>query len=512
VCAPDWPIYSRWRFWLLPLVAIYLVIHFCVAAFAQDATWTGVTSNDWNTGSNWSTGSVPTGTATFGQSNRTQITFSFPAITNVGNLNVQNGAPNYTFSLFGQSINFNTSGIGGQSSSVTITNNFLPPNEGSQTGFRNSSSAGSATIVNTSSGGETVFYDASTAGSATIINSAGDGTVPHNGGHTLFIGTSTAANAIINNGANGVLAFEDASTAGNAIITTDSGALLRFNTASSGGFARLITNAGGIVDISGLGAAMTVGSIEGAGSYFLGSKTLTVGLNNLSTEVSGVISDGGPTSGGKGGSLIKTGTGTLILSGANAYTGGTTINAGTLQLGNGGTTGSIMGNVVNNSTFAINRSDTFTFSGVISGSGAFQQMGSGTTILTANNSYTGTTTVNAGTLIVNGVIANSAVTDDLFMNEGARIITLAAAHRLPAIYRLGYQAGEGGLLAYGPNIPEMYRRAAYYVDRIFRGAKPSDLPIEQPTRIELVVNLRTAEALGLEVPPTLLARADEVIG
>jgi putative ABC transport system substrate-binding protein len=101
--------------------------------------------------------------------------------------------------------------------------------------------------------------------------------------------------------------------------------------------------------------------------------------------------------------------------------------------------------------------------------------------------------------------------DDLFMNEGARIITLAAAHRLPAIYRLGYQAGEGGLLAYGPNIPEMYRRAAYYVDRIFRGAKPSDLPIEQPTRIELVVNLRTAKALGIEVPPTLLARADEVI-
>jgi putative ABC transport system substrate-binding protein len=101
--------------------------------------------------------------------------------------------------------------------------------------------------------------------------------------------------------------------------------------------------------------------------------------------------------------------------------------------------------------------------------------------------------------------------DDLFMNEGTRIITLAAAHRLPAIYRLGYQAGEGGLLAYGPNIPEMYRRAAYYVDRILRGAKPSDLPIEQPTRIELVVNLRTAKALGLDVPPSLLARADEAI-
>jgi putative tryptophan/tyrosine transport system substrate-binding protein len=101
--------------------------------------------------------------------------------------------------------------------------------------------------------------------------------------------------------------------------------------------------------------------------------------------------------------------------------------------------------------------------------------------------------------------------DDLFMNEGTRIITLAAAHRLPAIYRLGYQAGEGGLLAYGPNIPEMYRRAAYYVDRILRGAKPADLPVMQPTKFELVINLKTAKALGIAVPPTLLARADEVI-
>jgi putative tryptophan/tyrosine transport system substrate-binding protein len=101
--------------------------------------------------------------------------------------------------------------------------------------------------------------------------------------------------------------------------------------------------------------------------------------------------------------------------------------------------------------------------------------------------------------------------DELFINEGARIIALAAAHRLPAIYRLGYQAGEGGLLAYGPNIPDMYRRAAHYVDRILRGGKPSELPIEQPTRIELVVNLRTAKALGLTIPQALLVRADEIV-
>ena len=100
------------------------------------------------------------------------------------------------------------------------------------------------------------------------------------------------------------------------------------------------------------------------------------------------------------GAFQQNGTGATILTAANTYTGGTTINAGTLQLGNGGTSGSIFGNVLNNGTFAINRSDAFTFGGVISGAGAFQQNGTGTTVLTAANTYTGGTTINAGTLAV----------------------------------------------------------------------------------------------------------------
>jgi putative ABC transport system substrate-binding protein len=106
------------------------------------------------------------------------------------------------------------------------------------------------------------------------------------------------------------------------------------------------------------------------------------------------------------------------------------------------------------------------------------------------------------------------VIPDIFMLTASQrelIILLSARYRIPAIYPYRFMAVEGGLISYGVDAVDLHRRAADYVDRILRGAKPGDLPVQAPTKFELVINLKTAKVLGLMVPPTLLARADEVI-
>jgi putative ABC transport system substrate-binding protein len=101
--------------------------------------------------------------------------------------------------------------------------------------------------------------------------------------------------------------------------------------------------------------------------------------------------------------------------------------------------------------------------------------------------------------------------DPLFFSEAAQIAKLALKYQLPSMHQLREAVEAGGLMSYGPDTTDLNRRAATYVDAILRGAKPADLPIQQPTKFELVINLNTARTLGLTIPPILLARADEVI-
>ena len=295
-------------------------------AAAQDATWLASPgSNDFNAGANWSTGSLPTGTASFGASNTTALSLS--AVTTLGALQFDAGAPAYTFTA---AITLNLTGAG------IVNNSSNAPAFAVYTAglnFYGSSTAANAIITTgtTNAFGYVSFQNTSNAGNATINNAFGA---------VNFLDASTAGNATIVNGSGSSLTFNGGATAGNATIISNNGGTTLFAGSSTAGAARLIANAGGIVDFSwGAGPSndnkLSAGSLEGAGNFYLGANQLTVGGNNLSTTVSGVISDCGAgtdcgNSGATGGGLVKVGSGTLVLAGTDSYTGGTTVSAGTL--------------------------------------------------------------------------------------------------------------------------------------------------------------------------------------
>ncbi len=107
--------------------------------------------------------------------------------------------------------------------------------------------------------------------------------------------------------------------------------------------------------------------------------------------------------------------------------------------------------------------------------------------------------------------ALAVLSTPMFAGERRRLVDLAAKNRLPTVFSFSVYVEAGGLMSYGPNVADMFRRAATYVDKILKGAKPGDLPVEQPTKFELVISLKAAKALGLTIPLSVLARADQVV-
>lgn len=265
-------------------------------------------------------------------------------------------------------------------------------------------SVASGMILVTDAVGANVSTIAGSGGGSILMGRAAQDllVINNNTSGALVIGSIIADNAgatgLTKSGA-GILTLTGANTY-SGITTINTGTLqLGAGNALSSATAVAVV-AGATFDVN--GKVATVRSIAGDGSITLGSGTLTTSGTNSTTFV-GVIS-------GNGGAFTKTGSGTLTLSGTNTYTGGTTIGGGTLQIGSGGTTGSITGDVTNGGILNFNRSNDLTFSGVISGNGALTKSGAGTLTLSGTNTYTGGTTISAGTLLVNSSLLSSFVT------------------------------------------------------------------------------------------------------
>jgi len=268
----------------------------------------------------------------------------------------------------------------------------------SGTGAVQQNGTGTTTLtgVNTYSGG-TYLNNGILEVSANANLGAASGGLTFNGGTLRALADFNSARPIVLNAGGGTIGTNGFDVNMNGVVSGVGG--LTKNGSGVLGLTADETYTGGTTIASGalrLGNGGTAGSILGD---VTDNAALTINRSDTYT-FAGLISGTGV--------FNQIGSGTTVLTNDNTYAGGTTISAGTLQIGNGGTTGSILGDVANNGTLAFNRSNALTFGGVISGTGAVQQNGAGSTNLTATNTYTGATTVNAGTLFVNGSIASSS--------------------------------------------------------------------------------------------------------
>jgi fibronectin-binding autotransporter adhesin len=244
------------------------------------------------------------------------------------------------------------------------------------------------------------------------------GTNSYTGGTAVNGGTLQVASDSNLGAAAGALSFDGGTLRNTASFSSARGVTLNagggtFETNADLTLSGMIGGAGALTK-TGTSALTLTGANSYSGGTTISAGTLQLGNGGTAGSLIGNVLDNAALVFNRSNSLTyagvvsgtgvvnQVGTGTTIFTGANTYTGGTTVSAGTLQLGNGGASGSLTGDVLDNATLAFNRSDTYTFAGLISGTGALEQIGSGVTILTANNSYTGATNVSEGTLIVDG--------------------------------------------------------------------------------------------------------------
>jgi autotransporter-associated beta strand protein len=413
-------------------------------AFLRDASgadnWTGGGSTpNWSDNDNWDAGVPATGAdVAFGASAQTSVVQDVTA--SVSSLTFGANAPAYTITLLpSRSTTLTGSGVTNNSpatESMLTSGAVIRGPVGSSISFINSAGAGTITIDNSGGqtsgarGGAVSFFGAASAGNATLVNRGGAVPGAH-GGEVVFSANATAASAVITttggadtDATGGTTFFYENSSAQNSTLTTDgpqggaSGGLIRFFDNADGGLARAITNTGATFDITGLlTSGMSIGSIEGGGIYSLGAKRLTVGGNNLSTTMSGVLQDGG-LDGGTGAGLTKNGTGTLTLSGTNTYSGTTVVAGGTLLIAPSGSLGFGAIDVNANAVLVVNGivHGNTDVSGTAGGAGTF----GGNVLVKDGGTFNGAATVSgnltlqatglvslsSGSLVVNGSVTN----------------------------------------------------------------------------------------------------------
>ena len=256
---------------------------------------------------------------------------------------------------------------------------------------------------------------------------SGGGNLTQLGAGTLILtGDNTYTGGTIISG--GTLQIGDAAASGSITGNILDNAVLAFDRSDNIIYANVISGGGSMAQL-GAGTLTLTGNNTYAGGTTISSGTLQIGNGGTSGSVAGDILDNAALAFNRGdnityasvisgsGSLAQLGAGTLTLTGNNTYTGGTTISSGTLQIGNGGTTGSVAGDILDNAALAFNRSDNITFGGVISGSGSMIQLGAGTLTLTGDNTFTGGTTLSSGGLQIGNGGTSGSIAGNILDNS-----------------------------------------------------------------------------------------------